>query len=74
MITRTALPMLALLLSACATRDRPPQPIPVLAEQRLCPAYPLPPRALLKPPVRIDFLTPTSAPAGTEGLSVPRTR
>ena len=36
-----------------------PQPIPVLAEQRRCPAYPLPPAALLKPPVKTDFLPPT---------------
>ena len=58
MITRTALPMLALLLAGCAAKERPPLPIPVLAEQRLCPAYPLPPKALLKPPARTDFLTP----------------
>ena len=57
MITRTALPMLALLLGGCAAKERPPQPIPVLAEQRLCPPYPLPPKELLKPPIRTDFLT-----------------
>ena len=48
----------ALLLSACASTPRP-QPIPVLAEQRQCPAYPLPPAGLLKPPAKTDFLTPT---------------
>jgi len=31
----------------------------VLAEQRQCPAYPLPPKGLLKPPARTDFLTPS---------------
>jgi len=31
----------------------------VLAEQRQCPAYPLPPVALLKPPAKIDFLAQT---------------
>ena len=32
--------------------------IPVLAERRSCPAYPLPPEALLKAPAQVDFLTP----------------
>ena len=36
-----------------------PQPIPVLAQAHQCPAYPLPPADLLKPPVKTDFLTPT---------------
>ena len=58
MTSRAALPMLALLLGGCAAKERPVQPIPVLAEQRLCPAYPLPPAALLKPPAKTDFLTP----------------
>ena len=56
---KPALPLLALLLSACASQRRKPQPIPVLAEARQCPAYPLPPAALLKPPVKTDFLDPT---------------
>ena len=43
MRSRHALPMLALLLSACAAKTRAVQPIAALAEQRLCPAYPLPP-------------------------------
>jgi hypothetical protein len=30
-----------------------------VAEQRQCPAYPLPPAALLKPPLKTDFLQPT---------------
>ena len=50
MISRNALPMLALLLGGCAAKDRPVQPVPVLAEQRLCPAYPLPPKALHQAP------------------------
>ena len=29
------------------------------AEQRQCPAYPLPPAALLRPPVKTDFLQKT---------------
>ena len=35
------------------------QPIPVLAEAHQCPAFPLPPEALLKPPAKTDFLPPT---------------
>jgi len=35
-------------------------PLPALAEQRQCPAYPLPPAGLLKPPVKVDFLGPTN--------------
>ena len=61
MISRTALPPLVLLLlllpmlGACASSPRP-QPIPVLAETHRCPAFPLPPPALLKPPLKTDFL------------------
>ena len=58
MISRNALPMLALLLGGCAAKERPVEPIAVLAEQRRCPAYPLPPEALLKFPAKTDFLTP----------------
>lgn len=58
MIMRSALPPLVFLLSACAARPEAPQPIPVLAEPRQCPAYPLPPAELLKAPVRTDFLDP----------------
>ena len=43
MISKPAWPLLALLLTACASKVPAPQPIPVLAEQRTCPAYPLPP-------------------------------
>ena len=57
MNTKHALPLLTLTLSACAI-NAPPQPIPALAEQRQCPAYPLPPKELLKPPVKTDFQTP----------------
>ena len=60
MIIKPAWPMLALALlpplGACASKPAPPQPIPVLAEQHLCPAFPLPPAALLKPPRKVDFL------------------
>ena len=59
MITRTALPLLALMLSGCGATPKAPQPIPAVAEQRQCPGFPLPPKELLKPPVRTDFLTPT---------------
>jgi hypothetical protein len=58
MISKLAWPMLALALSACASTPRP-LPIPVLAEQHQCPAYPLPPESLLKPPAKIDFLAQT---------------
>lgn len=58
MILRNALPMLALALAACQPSMPKPQPIPALAEQRQCPAFPLPPAALLKPPVKTDFLAP----------------
>ena len=60
MTLKRALPPLALLLSACAHKPQAPQPIPALAEQRQCPAYPLPPADLLKAPVKTDFLTPTA--------------
>jgi hypothetical protein len=50
--------LLALPLSACAHSPQP-QPIPVLAEAHHCPAYPLPPTALLKAPAKVDFLNPT---------------
>ena len=57
MISRNDLTLLALLLAGCA--ERPPQPVPVLAEQRTCPAYPLPLPALIKPPVKTNFLKAT---------------
>ena len=56
MIIKAALPLLALLASACAG-SKAPQPIPAVARQRQCPAYPLPPAELLKAPAIIDFLT-----------------
>ena len=59
MRSKHAWPMLALALSACASKPPPPQPIPALAEQHQCPAYPLPPAGLLKPPVKLDFLPKT---------------
>ena len=51
-----------LLLGACAGKPQAPQPIPAVAEQRLCPAYPLPPTELLKPPAKTDFLPTTPSP------------
>ena len=65
MTLKRALPPLAKLLgisllSACAAKPQAPQPIPALAEQRQCPAYPQAPAALLKPPVKTDFLHPTN--------------
>ena len=61
MILKRALPPLALLLGACAAKPQAPQPIPALAEQHQCPAYPLPPPDLLKPPAKTDFLSPTAS-------------
>ena len=49
-------PMLALALGACASKPHVAQPIPVLAEAHQCPAFPLPPPALIKPPAKTDFL------------------
>ena len=53
-----ALPMLALALNACVSTPKP-RPIAAVAELRQCPAYPLPPEALLKAPAKTDFLPPT---------------
>ncbi len=60
----------AIALAGCSAPPSRPQPIPVLAEQRQCPAYPLPPAALLKPPVTTDFLpTPPSSPPSKRSSS-----
>ena len=59
MISKSVLPMLALVLTACAAGPERPQPIPVVVEQRQCPPYPVPPAALLKPPAKADFLPKT---------------
>jgi hypothetical protein len=58
MISKRALPLLVLMPSACAAPPRP-QPIPVFAQAHQCPAYQLPPEALLKAPTKTDFLPPT---------------
>lgn len=62
MIMRAAWLMLVLGLAACSTKPRI-EAIPAVAEQRQCPAYPLPPANLLKPPAKTDFLTPSSPPS-----------
>ena len=59
MTSKLALLTLAFALSGCASQPPAVQPIPAVAEQRQCPAYPLPPATLLKPPARTDFLSPT---------------
>ena len=59
MTMKPVLPALALALAACASKPRPTLPIPAVAEQRQCPAYPLPPAELLKAPRKIDFLPTT---------------
>ena len=56
MTIKRALPLLAIGLSGCGSPPERPQPIPAVAEARHCPAYPLPPASLLKPPVKTDFL------------------
>ena len=58
MTIKHALPLLAFALSACSATPTPPEPIPAVAEQRQCPAFPLPPAELLKQPVKTDFLDP----------------
>ena len=73
MISRHALPplaplLLASLLAACGQAR--PQPIPAVAEQRQCPAYPLPPEALLKPPVTTDFLTSAALTATEQAIQL----
>ena len=68
MTIRLALLTLALALSACA-KTPAPQPIPALAEQRQCPAYPLPPADLMKPPVKMDFLSKTASPPPSRQFS-----
>ena len=59
MTMKLAWPMLALALPACSSSTPKVQPIAAVAEQRQCPAYPLPPADLLKAPVKTDFLPPT---------------
>lgn len=58
MTLKFALPMLGLALSACASNPDTPQPIPAVAAQRQCPAYPVPPAELVRPPAKTDFLPP----------------
>ena len=55
-----ALPIFGLALTACASKPQAPQPLPAVAQQRLCPAFPVAPPALLKPPVKVHFLPPTN--------------
>ena len=59
MTLKRVFPLLALLLlGACSSSPRP-QPIQVMAEAHQCPAFPLPPEALLKSPTKTDFLMTT---------------
>ena len=59
MTLKHALPALALLLGACAAKPQTPQPIPAVAQARQCPAYPMPPVDLVKPPAKTSFLPRT---------------
>ena len=56
MISKPASLALALTLCACA-KTPPPQRIEAVPQLRHCPAFPLPPEGLLKPPAKTDFLT-----------------
>lgn len=59
MITKFALPMLAAALMLCACSSTPePTAITVVAETRQCPAFPTQPRELMKPPEKVDYLSP----------------
>jgi len=70
MIMKRVLPLLACLLGACAARPQTPQPLSAVAEARQCPAYPLPPPDLLKPPAKIDFLHPTASPRREQAIQL----
>lgn len=55
MITKLSLPVFGLImLSACGGQR--PQPIPVVAESRQCPALPQVPADLMQAPRKMDFL------------------
>jgi hypothetical protein len=57
-ITKLSLPVFGLImLSACG--EQHPQPIPVVAETRQCPALPQVPADLMQPPRKVDFLPKT---------------
>ncbi len=62
MISRLALPMLALALPLSGCVKPPPQPIKAVAETRQCPAFPIPPASLMQRPAKIDFLEPVLEP------------
>ena len=44
----------------CACKRERVRPIPVAAEERTCPAFPVPPADLMQPPRKLDFLSPTN--------------
>ena len=59
MILKLALPLLALLAERLRVDSPSRSRSRRWPKQRHCPAYPLPPAALLKPPAKTDFLDPT---------------
>lgn len=59
MIIKLALPLFALTSIAACSKPVPPQPIPVVAEQRICPTPATPPADLMIPPRKVDFLPKT---------------
>lgn len=58
---KLGLPMLALALAACAHSSKGLDPIPATPEQRQCPILATPPEALMEPPRKMDFLSPTGS-------------
>jgi hypothetical protein len=70
MISKLAWLTPALVLTACASKPTAPQPIPALAEQHRCPAYPLPPQALLKAPVKTELPAPDALTATEQAIQL----
>ena len=62
MILKRALALCAPVTMFCGCTQERPQPIPVVAEQRQCPAFPMPPAALMVPPEKTDFLPMAGSP------------
>ena len=57
MISKFSLAAARALAERLRIEARAVQPIAAVAQQRQCPAYPLPPEALIKAPLKTDFLT-----------------